>query len=238
MPVFTLELRQLIENYGVDLPLNDYPIYDEAHRQELNDKIINHYWYYEIGHETIDQFLRQLRTKMHEIMPPINQLYESAALKYDPLLTQDVTTESSQESTGEAHNTGRDTATERGTADATNTAKSEAISSEMPQTRLSGDENYATAATNSANSGGSQSVTTGDRTGETTSDGSTASRGSALSHVKGYSGTSAASLVAAYRETILNIDMMVVDSLSELFMGLWNNSDEYTGRRFGFYGYF
>ena len=48
MSKYTTELRWVIEN-GYDLQLNEYPIFDENYREELNQKIINHYYFREIG---------------------------------------------------------------------------------------------------------------------------------------------------------------------------------------------
>ena len=51
MSRYTIELRYLIEgNY--DLGLKDYPIFDESYREQLNNKIIQHYYFREIGFET------------------------------------------------------------------------------------------------------------------------------------------------------------------------------------------
>ena len=62
-------------------------IFDECHRKELNDKIIEHYYFREIGAETPDRFNFYLRRKMREIMPYYNQLYISEMIKFDPLAT-------------------------------------------------------------------------------------------------------------------------------------------------------
>ena len=86
MANYTIELHKLIE-MGFKLPLDEYPIFDENHRATLNDKIIAHYYFREIGQETPSRFAFNLRRKMNEIMPYYNQLYESEMIKYDPLFT-------------------------------------------------------------------------------------------------------------------------------------------------------
>ena len=86
MANYTIELHKLIE-MGYKLPLDEYPIFDENHRAILNDKIIAHYYFREIGQETPSRFAFNLRRKMNEIMPYYNQLYESELIKYDPLFT-------------------------------------------------------------------------------------------------------------------------------------------------------
>ena len=96
MPNFTVELRALVED-GEDIGLNDYPIFRADYRDILNKKITDHYWFYEIGHETHFMFARQMRTKMNEIMPYYNKLYETELIKFDPFMTMQVTTENSSE---------------------------------------------------------------------------------------------------------------------------------------------
>lgn len=87
MAVYTITLGELIER-GYQLKLNDYPIFNEKYRAKLNEKIINHYWDYEIGLETPDSFNRHLRMRMCEIMDYYNVLYQTNFIKYDPLITE------------------------------------------------------------------------------------------------------------------------------------------------------
>ena len=90
MSKYTTELRYLIEN-NFDLGLDDYPIFDESYRQLLNDKIINHYYFREIGMETAELFKRYLNQTMREIMPYYNQLYKSELLEFNPFYNVDKT---------------------------------------------------------------------------------------------------------------------------------------------------
>lgn len=84
MAFVTPQLRRVLD-MGYDLGLQNYPIFSESHRQELNQKIVNHFRYREIGYETITQFIFVLNRKMFEIMPFYNQLYESEELEISAL---------------------------------------------------------------------------------------------------------------------------------------------------------
>lgn len=84
MSKYTMELGELLE-LGYQLDLRSYPIFDEAYRDELNQKIIDHFYFREIGQETPDRFNRMLGRKMREIMPLYNQRYRSTLLQFDPL---------------------------------------------------------------------------------------------------------------------------------------------------------
>ncbi|WP_459615436.1 hypothetical protein, partial [Enterobacter hormaechei] len=64
MSKYTTELRWIIEN-GYDLQLNEYPIFDENYREELNQKIINHYYFREFGFEIVGLFRFYLKQTMN-----------------------------------------------------------------------------------------------------------------------------------------------------------------------------
>jgi hypothetical protein len=65
-----------ILDYGYDLGLTDYPIWDETKRKWLNDMIIDHFMFREIGCETPTQFIFYLNRTMREKMPPINLVFD------------------------------------------------------------------------------------------------------------------------------------------------------------------
>lgn len=68
-----------------------YPIFDESYRRALEEKILLHYYTRELCEETIGLWKLRLKSKMNEIMPYYNQLYESALLKFDPFVDIDYT---------------------------------------------------------------------------------------------------------------------------------------------------
>lgn len=87
MAEYTMELRKIVESEYLDIGMKDYPIFDEAYRDKLNQKIFDHYWFHEIEYYTPERFVFEINRKMREIMPYYNQLYESELLSIDPLLT-------------------------------------------------------------------------------------------------------------------------------------------------------
>lgn len=272
MSTFTIQLNELIGD-GFDVGLNDYPIFDATYRPLLNRKITDHYALFEIGLETDEMFKFALNRRMREIMPYYNQLYLSEKIVFDPLSTMDFT--ETGVSTSESDSTGHtDTAgvahtattstgdtTSDTTSDSTNTttsssdSRSRVVNSELPQVRLSGDEDYATSAADSVSDSNTTAtslagITTGEvgtsadsatsdstQSGDVDTVGSESASGTLNREMKGYQGH-AAELLMRYRESLLNIDMLVIADLSNLFMGVWDNGDEYsTGRNRG-YGYF
>ena len=97
MSNYTVELRKIPESL-IDEALAHYPLFMDGYRGTLNRKIKEHFWYNEIAHETIDQFLFQLRTKMNEIMPYYNQPDESELIKSDSFITLKIKSTSSMDS--------------------------------------------------------------------------------------------------------------------------------------------
>lgn len=105
MSIFTTELRYPIEQYqddnGLDrrtydagvyklIGLDEYPIFEESYRSKLNNKIIEHYYFREIGTDTIGRFRWYMRTTMNEIMPYFNALYEAQNSITDPMTNRNL----------------------------------------------------------------------------------------------------------------------------------------------------
>ena len=233
MSRYTIELRYLIEgNY--DLGLKDYPIFDESYREQLNNKIIQHYYFREIGFETEALFKNRLNQKMNEIMPYYNQMYESSKLKIDPLSTIDLEEVFSRKSktTGEGTSSTSGTGNNTNNFNSTDTTDYGKISkfSDVAQAQTTPNEilndKYLTSAT--VDDGQDKNTNTGTNTSQTestTSGTSTDERNldedTTLTR-KGNNGTASESeLLNMYRETFLNIDMMIIDDLDELFLGIW-----------------
>jgi len=222
---FTATLDEVIET-GVNLGLDSYPIFDEAYRESLNAKIIDHFRFREIGHETFTMFTYALRRKMNEIMPLYNQLYKSERLTIDPLNTISMRTvadslgSSTMDTTSESH----------GENASTSDGSSRTVSSETPQMRLAGNGDYATGAQDAT----SRTTATGTADDRGTVAQSTEQTGKTESETAGWQGSQALMLLQ-FRQTFLNIDMQVIEELEPLFMQVWDNGDEFTER--GYYGY-
>lgn len=111
MSKYTTELRYICENYSgltssegyndIDSIIEkarpklfdfSYPIFDQAYKAPLENKIISHYYMREIGMETVGLFKHYLKNKMREIMPYYNELYKSSLLEFNPLYDVDLTT--------------------------------------------------------------------------------------------------------------------------------------------------
>ena len=256
MALFTVRLKDVLKHTD-DIGLDSYPIFDPSYRDGLNSKIIDHYWNEEIGHETVSMFRHAMRRKMNEIMPYYNKMYESERHEYDPLSTVDMHTVTGEVGTSIDNSTSSGSTTDNSVTDTTenvgttnNTTSdttSRTVSSETPQTMLSGDADYASSASDSTShstgDGSSDTDTTGKATvdAEGTSEDSRYSTGETTrdEDVKrtGRDGILGSEAIMKYRQALINVDLMVIDELKDLFMLIWGNGDEYHSHAYPFPGW-
>lgn len=233
MSKYTVQLRWLIES-GYNLGLADYPIFNESYRKTLNQKIIDHFYFREIGFETPQLFVNRLNEKMDNIMPYYNQLYEAQELKIEPLnpyfmeTTYNSNSNSNARSTAETENTVNGESSSNTTEN--NSSNDKSLFSDTAQGQVTSGQitnnDYLTNATVNTGSENNESDTTG--TSKTTSTGSTTGSNEAevtqnsTERKQGNIGNKSQSeLLLEYRRTFINIDNMIMDELNVLFMGVW-----------------
>ena len=205
----------------------DFPIFDEKYRTVLERKILKHFYTREIGEETVGLWKLRLDTKLNEIMPYYNKLYESELLEFNPLYTSNLTRKHDTKSNNTNNETinSNNTNTTDGNGSETNTGNSKDKYSDTPQGGLTNVEN-GTYLTN-ARIIEDESKTTSNTHNEGKSIGNVVSNGVAnttenyLETVVGYDGTDASKLLQDYRDTFLNIDLMIINELEDLFFQLW-----------------
>lgn len=231
MSKYTTELRWIVEN-GYDLQLNEYPIFDENYRQKLNQKIINHYYFREIGFETVGLFRFYLKQTMNEIMPYYNQLYQSALLEIDPLNTINFTETLTRTKIGnDTKNFNEDTTVNSNGDSNSNSTKStnfKDVESDTPQGMLSigsiEGELYASYARISKNEDTTSSTAHQETTDtQKRKNDEKINREDNENYTRTEKGNreSQSELLMKYRQTFLNIDMQVINELNDLFMGLY-----------------
>lgn len=208
-----------------------FPIFDEKYRTILEKKILKHFYTREICEETVGLWKLRLDTKLNEIMPYYNKLYKSELLEFNPLYTSNLTRtkKTDYDSNRNTSNNGtvKSTSENNGSDTITNSNVNIDLFSDTPQGALTSIENetYLTNARKTTDSGNSSSSTTNSITGNVTnSDSGTDALNSTedyLETVIGFEGSSASDLLIKYRDTFLNIDMMIIEDLETLFFQLW-----------------
>ena len=250
MAKYTMELRTICEvesglkesvgynsvddviTNSVDKIFSNFPIFDEAYRIPLEKKIVYHFYTREIAFETVGLFKLKLRTKMNEIMPYYNKFYESDLLEFDPLSDTDLKTDKdrsgsrieNRESAGRESSEGSVTSVEN----SKNVSDDWSLYSDTPQGNLDNVKlgKYLTGAVN--NTGDEKSETNGAGTSNTDTESKDRSNASIsnvedyFEHIKGKRGTKTyPEMIKDLRDSFLNIDMMIIDELEELFFQLW-----------------
>ena len=238
----------IVSDEGVEIPNNyKFPIFDEHYRLPLEAKILRHYYTREICEETIGLWKLRLLNRMNEIMPYYNKLYESELLTFNPLYEVDYKRETNANKNEEGNNqklrnenasgSSKSEGSDLSTAEREDTNWN--LYSDTPQGGVNGIEgsggidslNYLTNATKDTNESArnSSSVRENEVNSSTTRDDAEigthniVTTDEYIEHVFGKmsTGVSYSKLLMEYRKSMLNIDKMIIDELSDLFFGLW-----------------
>ena len=233
MGTFTMPLKTVLEIENGDIGLQDYPIFEKSYRESLNQKIIDHYWNQEIGQESISMFKLALNRKMREIMPLYNQHYVLSLLEIDPLST--VSIKSLTETEGNANTEGTNTAENSSSSTSGSNAKSRNVASDTPQTQLNPTQDYATSMQDSVSESAANGTATENQS--QSSNESQTQTGTSENTMSGYQGH-APMLILQARQALVNVDMMVIAELQELFMLIWSNADSFSQNTYPYIGGF
>lgn len=238
----------------------NFPIFDEKYRTVLETKILKHYYTREICEETVGLWKLRLNTRLNEIMPYYNKLYESELLTVEPFNDTNYTRKSTKKTVGKIVDDGVDDGNKVTTNDLT-TQRSDNLEnkrtdnlssvtvgsnkdkySDTPQGSLSNlaNDTYLTNAriidnTATTTDTGTQTTTnTGTQTSKNT--GTIKNNDKIIKHndrditntdeyiesiIGKVSSENYSDLLIKYRNTFLNIDMLVIRDLDDLFFNLW-----------------
>lgn len=220
MSKYTFELREVISTFGKDevkrwfsdYELSDYLTAEEIavieergvwSKDQLAERIIEHYYTREIGTDAIGQFMWFVKDKIHEIMETYAPIIYSASIKYDPLVNVNFS-ETYSGTSGNVSNS---------TSNSTNTGLT--VSSDTPQGQINKNEilqgKYA------SSTGANE--TENQMTDNTSSNG----REEYVKTTKGNSGVTATAqaMVKQYRDVIRAVNTEIIYELEPLFMGIY-----------------
>ena len=206
-----MALARLVYQYddtpelGDDLYISNIPIFHDNYRVYLTSKILDRFRDRRISADTQDVWAMWLIEWANEKMGYFNQRYLSSAVAL-PLDTQSTT-----------RNVSRDEETTGNTSkDSSQNDRSRHVDSDFPQSQLAGDTDYASTATDAnAESIGVEATSAEEARAMTE-----------LETTAGRQGISVAELLMKQREAFLNVDTEVLDSMSVLFLHLFDQ-DEY-----------
>lgn len=193
MAEVTVELRHLM---STDFKLFDFPysISDPVWKTELEQAVLDYYWFEEIGQETPDRFKHVFKTKFVSMMSHYDHLYQ---LNQQALLDGLVNSKMSESLDGELVNSGTDTSTSNATQNVVNTEYPQHVSivDDIPSGR-------------SENSGSSSATVNFGKVETKTHE----------KIISGFSGTTSAELVTKYKNNLLRINGLIIQELKTCFI--------------------
>lgn len=233
----TVELRELVEN-GVNIWDFEYPsFYKDAEKTAFEKKVIDHYYFRQIGSETTGRFLHNFRTRILEIMPYYVDLYKTVeqfraneepfeSYNLEESFERLVQNSSQHDSEAGVNQTASGTKTDASHQNVD--TKGEQRNSDTPQGVIDNIDNYLTSATKTHDETvTAYSGTSGTKdTVDTTSTNSDTTQGEQTEqyHItrKGNIGVQTfGEEMVKHRKAIINIDMMIIDDLKDLFLGVY-----------------
>lgn len=180
----TMELREVVKDCDIFDRCNPFPIWDESHRCELETKIIEHYYFRQIGFETVGRFKFKLNTRLREIMPRMNKIYKTTLFKYNPIENYNME--------------------EQGTDNRTANSETLGKYADTPGSELDGlkEGKYLTNATHGTDTSSGEEKHYFTRHGN-------------------IGVTTTQQMIQAERDIIIDLDLMIIDELKDLFIGVF-----------------
>ena len=204
MAKYTITIKSLIDN-NFDFKMDSYPIFDENYRDTLNQNILYHYYENEIGFETAPLFRFYLNQKLNEIMPYYNELYKVQKKLIDEnLLLNNVNLTEKLIGSNRTETNSK--------SESSNNGKS--LFQDTPQGQISqtdiDNQTWATNLTLNKNEIADQSNATGSGTNE---------------YVKTIIGNNGGKfnidVLNDIKNNLMNIDLMIINDLNDLFMQIF-----------------
>ena len=207
MAQVTVELRNLLKT-GFELFDFDYHFDDKEFKKELEQAVIDYYYFYEIC-DTPDRFKHYFKSRWLRMIGGINELYNTTLLDYNILSNYSITEAMDQLAvkTQESSTSSDSTGNTKLSSDSTNKT------SDYPQQPIAGGDYLAEENKTKVDSTSTDSTKSTEKT-TTQDENNTTYRKT----IEGITGTSYPELIAKHRENIINIKQMVIDEMKPCFI--------------------
>ena len=237
MANYTMTIAEMLSNpltKNIFPSVYDFYMDDEQGRKLFEEKFINHYYYREIGFESPFMFKHKLESHLKLNMPYWKELYrtELEARDINFLLNKDLKetfireleteNQTSGTTSNQQNSTSSSSVSQNGTS--SNTHKESSINDGVSQVSL--DNGYLTGA--SSDTGDTTNTGTSSTSDDIESSGTSTQRGNETELEKtelisqGNIGvTSSAQLLKEWREVLLNMDKIIIDSCNDLCLKIY-----------------
>lgn len=203
----TVELRHLLQT-DFELFDFDYEFDDKNFAKELEQAVIDHYYFSEIGQPTPDKFKHVFKSRWLSMIGYYNQLHNTTLLKYNPFINYRMS-EALQELRQSSNQTEQnDQITTTGNIQ----SESDEKTSDYPQQPIGGD--YLSGARESNTSSNSKDNTESEsRSIQDTTDNRNYEK-----TIEGLTGITYQELIQKERENLIRIKQMVIEELKPCFL--------------------
>ena len=207
MSKYTLELRYLYEDENFNLFDFPYNLYNNDLKPWFEEKFYQHFMFYEIGFDTIGMFKQRLMSKLNDIYPYYKQLYETEirAKGIDFMLNKDLKESYIRELTSNSNSNQESNVTSNSLSTAGQLTPSLIANSQKIDKFMDSAQK---------DNSSSNSTSTGESNGNSKEQYTLTSQGN-------IGITSSAELLTKWRETLLNIDLMIFEECNDLFMQIF-----------------
>lgn len=202
MAHYTITIKSLIDN-DFNFGLQNYPIFNESYRETLNKHILNYYYESEIGFETANLFKFYLNNTLDLIMPKYNELYKKQEIALLNIFENvDLTENSNRQNENQV------------TTNSNSNSNNKNLFQDTPQGQLDFTElENQTWATN-------YTMNKSNITDESESNGT--NNEDYERHIHGNNGNKYnIDLLNDIKNNLMNIDLMIINELNDLFMGIY-----------------
>lgn len=210
MSSYTLELRHLHETYKVFNFDYDFYVDSDVIKNNFEKKFIDEYYFNEIGMETVARFQHRLKTKLNKIMPYYKQLYQTEleSKNINFLLNKDLTETFERSLESDTNSLNNLTVSNKGVNDN--------LESNIENGNASLDLD------NGSLTNVSKSTLTDNTDSSSVINDKTSQKEITNFVSKGNIGiTSSAELLEKWRKVLINIDEMIINECSDLFMMIY-----------------
>ena len=207
MSKYTLQLRYIYEDENYNLFDFPYNLYDNDLKPWFQEKFFQHFMFYEIGFDTIGMFKQRLMSKLNDIFPYYKQLYETEirTKNIDFMLNKDLKESYVRELTSNSNSNQESNVTSNSLSTAGQLTPSLIANSQKIDKFMDSAQKDNTS---------SNSTSTGESNGNSKEEYTLTSQGN-------IGITSSAELLTKWRETLLNIDLMIFEECNDLFMQIF-----------------
>lgn len=228
MAKYTMELRDIVESQNVNLFDFDYEYYADnyALQKRFENMFVQHYYFHEIGFETVERFKWNLKAKLNLNAPLYRQYWDSylksknidftVNKEYLETVTRELTTENESSSNSLNSTISRN----EGENSYNGTTKTSSLADGVSKARI--DDDYVTGITHDANKTKTEDVHHAEESGDSNTRGSGKQSETLTTSAKGNIGTtSSAQLIKEWRDIMLNLDRQLIEECADLFMQVY-----------------